>query len=158
MCTFLRVTYMILTGEWWFGEKKYVRGVHFLKCPLIRDFTTFISFPFSRAWVGYQYSFSRTTLLVFVVPKTIFCLSDMVDSEGKRTGEIWNYFAYQRAKLLAGNKIMYTISLYLQITSYISPSPKPFGNETTKILGTYHPQFLAILQRCPSYLQELLEV
>ena len=26
------------------------RCVHFLECPLIRDFTAFVSFPFSRAW------------------------------------------------------------------------------------------------------------
>ena len=64
------------------------RGVHFLECPLIRDFTAFVSFPFFRAWAGYQCSFSRTTLLILVVPKTVFCLSNMVDSVGNGTGEI----------------------------------------------------------------------
>ena len=89
--------------------------VHFLECPLIRDFTAFVSFTFSRAWDIYQCSFPITTLLVFVVPKIVFYLSDMVDSEGNGNGEISNYFAYQGAKLFAG-KITYTISLYLQIT------------------------------------------
>ena len=92
------------------------RGGHVLECLLIRDLTAFVSFPFSSAWASYQSSFSRKTLLAFVVPKTVFCFSDMVDSEGNRTGEISNHFAYQRAKLFAGNKITYTISLYLQIT------------------------------------------
>ena len=91
-------------------------GVHFLDCPLITDFAAFVSFPFSRAWAGYQYSFCRTTLLVFVVPKIVFCLSNMVDSEGNGTGEISNCFPYQRAKLFAVNKTAYAISLYLQIT------------------------------------------
>ena len=58
-------------------------------------------------------SFSRMTLLVFVIPKTVFCLSDTVDNEGNGTGGISNYFAYQREKLFAGNKIIYTVSLYL---------------------------------------------
>ena len=48
------------------------RGVHFLECPLIRDFTAFVSFLFFCAWVGYQCSFFRTTLLIFVVPKIVF--------------------------------------------------------------------------------------
>ena len=104
---------MVIWGK---RTRPLTRGVHFLECPLIRDFTAFVSFPFSRAWAGYQCSFSRTTLLVFVVAKTVFCLSDMMDSEGNETGEISNYFIYQRAKLFSGNKITYTISLYLQIT------------------------------------------
>ena len=100
------------------GERTHplTRDVHFLECPLIRDFTRFVSFPFSLAWAVYQCSFSRTTLLVFVVPKIVFCLSNVVDSERNGTEEISNYFAYQRAKLFAYNKITYTISLYLQIT------------------------------------------
>ena len=104
---------MVIWGK---RTRPLIRGVYFLECSSIRDFTAFVSFSFSRAWAGYQCSFSRTTLLVFVVPKIVFCLSDMVDSEGNGTGEISNYFAYQRAKLFAGNKITYTISLYLQIT------------------------------------------
>ena len=55
------------------------RGLHFLESPLIRDFNTFVSFPFSSAWAGYQCSFSRKTLLALVVLKTVFCLRD---SEG----------------------------------------------------------------------------
>ena len=104
---------MVIWGK---RARPLTRGDHSLECPLIRDFTASVSFPFSRAWSGYQCSFSRTTLLFFDVPKTVFCLSDMVDSEGNGTGEITNYFAYQRAKLFTGNKITYTISLYLQIT------------------------------------------
>ena len=92
------------------------RGVHFLECPLIRDFTAFVSFSFFRSWAAYQCSFFGPTLLVLVIPKIIFCLSDMIDNEGNGNGEILNYFAYQRAKLFAGNNITYTISLYLQIT------------------------------------------
>ena len=53
------------------------RGVRFLECPLIRDFTSFVSFPFSRAWAGNQCSFSDLTLSF---PKH-FCLSDMMDTE-----------------------------------------------------------------------------
>ena len=60
-------------------------GVYFLERPLIRDFTAFVSFPFSRACASYQCSFARTTLLVFVVPKIVFCFSDMVDSQGNGT-------------------------------------------------------------------------
>ena len=101
---------------WRKRARPLTRVVHFLECPLIRDFTEFVSFPFSRVSAGYQCSFSRTTLLFFVVHKTVFCLSDMVDSEGNGTVEISNHFAYQRAKLFAGNKIIYSISLYLQIT------------------------------------------
>ena len=82
--------------------------VHILECPLIRDFTAFVNFPFSRAWAGVQCSFSRTTsLLVFFVLKT---------------GEISHYFPYQRAQLFAGNKITCTVSLYLENTKYVSPS------------------------------------
>ena len=124
---------------WEKRTRPLTRGVQFLESPLIRDFTAFVSFQFSRAWAGYQCSVSRTTLLVFGVPKIVFCLSDMVDSDGNRTGEISNYFAYQKAKLLAGNKITYTISKFLQTTKSVSPSPKPFGNEITKILGACHP-------------------
>ena len=96
--------------HWWtliWGKRIYplTRAVYFLECPLIRDFTTFVSFPFSHAWAGHQCSFSRTTSLpVFVVPKTVFS-SDMVDSDWNRTGGILHYFAYQRVKLFAGNKI-----------------------------------------------------
>ena len=49
-------------------------------CPLtrgvrsIRDFTVFVSFPYSRAWAGDQYSFSNLSLSL---PKQ-FCLYDMV--------------------------------------------------------------------------------
>ena len=149
--------------HWWtliLGKRIYplTRAAYFLECPLIRDFTAFVSFPFSHAWAGHQCRISRTTSLpVFVVPKTVFP-SDMVDSGWNRTWGILHYFAYQRAKLFAGNKITYTISLYLQNISYASPSHKPFGNELTKVLGTCQTQFLAVLQRCPSYLQELLEV
>ena len=101
---------------WGKRTRPLTRGVHFLKCPLIIDITAFVSFPFFCTWAGYQCSFARMTLLVFVVSKAGFCLSNMVDSEGNETGEISNYFAYQRAKFFAGNKIAYTISLYLQIT------------------------------------------
>ena len=52
-------------------------GVRFLECPLIRDFTLFVSFPFSSAWAGYQCSFSNLSLSF---PKQFF-LSDMIDSE-----------------------------------------------------------------------------
>ena len=97
---------MVIWGK---RTRPLTRGVHFLEYPLIRDFTAFVSFPFFRAWAGYQCSFSRTTLLIFVASKTVFCLSDMVDSEGNGAGEISNYFTYQRAKLFAGNKITYTI-------------------------------------------------
>ena len=105
---------MVIRGK---RTRPLTRGVHFLECPLIRDFIAFVSFPLSRAWAGYKCSFPRTpSLLVFVVPKTVFCLSDIVDSEGNGTGEILNYFAYQVIKLIAENKKTYTISLYLQIT------------------------------------------
>ena len=97
---------MVIWGK---RTRPLTRGVHFLECLLIKDFTAFVSFPFSRTWAGYQCSFSRTTLLIFVASKTVFCLSDMVDSEGNGAGEISNYFTYQRAKLFAGNKITYTI-------------------------------------------------
>ena len=99
---------------WRKRTRPITRGVHSLEFPFIRDFTTFVSFPLSRALTGYQCSFSRSTLLVFVVPKIVFCLSDIVHSDGNGTGEISNYFAYQRAKLFAGDKITYTNSLYLQ--------------------------------------------
>ena len=47
-------------------------GKSFLECPLIRDFNVFLNFSFSRTWASDQCSFSRTTsLLVFVVPKTV---------------------------------------------------------------------------------------
>ena len=47
-------------------------GRSFLECPLIRDFNVFLDFSFSRTWASDQCSFSRTTsLLVFVVPKTV---------------------------------------------------------------------------------------
>ena len=38
------------------------RGVCFLECPLIRDFTAFVTFLFSRAWAGDQCSFSNLSL------------------------------------------------------------------------------------------------
>ena len=93
---------MVIWGK---RTRPLTRGVHFLECPLSRDFTAFVSFPFSCAWAGYKCSFSRTTLLDFVVSKIFFCLSDMIDSDGNEIGEISNYFAYQRTKLFAGNKI-----------------------------------------------------
>ena len=132
--------------DWWMGIRgkrvcPLTRGVRFLECPLIRDFTSFVCFPFSRAWAGNQCSFSDLPLSF---PKH-FCLCDMMDSEWNGTGEISYYFAYQRAKLFTGNKITYTISLYLQNTQYMSSSPKQIGNEMAKILGTCHPQFLATL-------------
>ena len=86
---------------------------HFLKCPLIRDFTTFVSFPLSRVWPAISAVFlERLLYLSFLLPKQ-FCLCDMVDSEWYGTGEISHYFAYQTAKLFTGNKITYTISFYL---------------------------------------------
>ena len=50
------------------------RGVRFLECPSIRDFIVFVSFPYSRAQAGDQYSFSNLSLSL---PKQ-FCLYDMV--------------------------------------------------------------------------------
>ena len=49
-----------------------IRGACFLECPLMSDFTVFVSFDVaSHAWAGHQCSFCRTTSLVFVVPETI---------------------------------------------------------------------------------------
>ena len=152
---------MILTGEQWFGEKRIyplTRCVHFLECPQIRVFTAFVSFPFFRAWPAISAVCLEQLLYLPLLFQKQFCLSDMVDSEWNGAGEISYYFAYQRAKFFAGNKITCTISLYLQNTRYVSPSPNPLGNEITKILGNCYPQFLAILQLCPSYLQVALEV
>ena len=62
---FLRVKDMSLNGKWWFGEKLF-------RCSLIRDFNVFLNFAFFRTWSSDQCSFFRTTsLLVFVVPKTV---------------------------------------------------------------------------------------
>ena len=56
-------------------------GKSFLECPLIRDFNVFLNFSFSHTWASYRCSFSRmTSLLVFVVPKTVY-LADMMDSK-----------------------------------------------------------------------------
>ena len=60
------------------GKRKtypLIRCIHFLECPFNRDFTALVSIPFSCAWAGDQYIFSRTTsLLVFLVPKTVLSL------------------------------------------------------------------------------------
>ena len=49
-----------------------IGDVCFLECPLIRDFTLFVSFDVtSHAWAGHQSSFSITTSLLFVVPETV---------------------------------------------------------------------------------------
>ena len=90
------------------------RGVHILQCPLIRDFTTFVSFPFSSAWAGYQCSFSTKSLLVFVVLKTVFCLPD---SEGNGDGEISNYFRGQNSSLATRSHTQFC---------YISKLPNTF--------------------------------
>ena len=70
---------MVVSGK---TARPLTRVLHFVECLLSRDFIAFVSFSFSRSWSGYQCSFSRTILLFFVFPKTAFCLSDMVDSEG----------------------------------------------------------------------------
>ena len=69
--------------HWWtliWGKRIYplTRAVYFLECPLIRDFTAFVSFPFSHAWAGHQCRISRTTSLpAFVVPNlALFCISE----------------------------------------------------------------------------------
>ena len=57
------------------------RCIHFLKCPLIKDFTAFVSFPFFRVWPAISAVFlERLFYLSLSFPKQ-FCLSDMVDSE-----------------------------------------------------------------------------
>ena len=115
------------------------RCVHFLECPLIRGFTAFVRFPFSRAWAAISTVFlERLLYLSLSFPKKSG-LFDMVDSEWNGTREISHYFVYQRAKLFTGKKITYTISIYLQNTWYMSPSPKPFGNEIKKIVRTCYP-------------------
>ena len=49
-----------------------IRGVCFLECLLIRDFTVFVSLDVAlHAWSGHQCTFSRTTYLVFVAPETL---------------------------------------------------------------------------------------
>ena len=50
------------------------RGVHFLDCPFIRDFTAFVSFPFSRVWTCDQNSFSRATSLSTSLNSFIFLI------------------------------------------------------------------------------------
>ena len=62
---YLRVKDVSLNGKWWFGEKLF-------RYSFIRDFNLFLNISFSRTWASGQYSFSRrTSLLVFVVPKTV---------------------------------------------------------------------------------------
>ena len=49
-----------------------IRGVCFLECLLIRDFTVFVSLDVAlHTWSGHQCTFSRTTSLVFVAPETL---------------------------------------------------------------------------------------
>ena len=79
---FLRVKHefdwrMVIRGKIMFP---LIRGVCFLECPSIRDFTVFDSFDVaSYAWAGHQCLFSRTTSLVFVVAECY--LSDIMDGE-----------------------------------------------------------------------------
>ena len=57
------------------GKRTYplTRCVHFLECPLIRDFTAFISFPFSRAWLAISAVFlERLLYLSLSFPKQFF--------------------------------------------------------------------------------------
>ena len=66
---------MVIQGK---GTRPLSRGVRFLECPLIRDFTAFVSFLFSHAWAGDQCSLSNLSLLF---PKQL-CLSGKVDVSG----------------------------------------------------------------------------
>ena len=130
--------------DWWTvirGKRicPLIRCVNFLECPQIGDFTAFVSFPFFRAWPAIIVVILEWLLYLLLPFQKEFCLSDIADSEWSGTGEISHYFAYQRAKFFAGNKITYTNSLYLQNAWYVSPSPKPFGNEIMKISGTCYP-------------------
>ena len=130
--------------DWWTvirGKRicPLTRYVLFLECPQIRGFTAFVSFPFFRAWPAISVVFLEWLLYLHLLFGKQFVLSDMADSEWNGAGEISYYFAYQRAKFFAGNKITYTNSLYLQNAWYVSPSPKPFGNEIMKISGTCYP-------------------
>ena len=134
------------------------RGVHFLDCPFIRDFTAFVSFPFSRVRTGYQYSFSReTSLLVFVVPKTV--LSFWYGGWWLK----WNWRNVALFYLSEGKYVRcqqdhihtFIISAKYLIRVSFSQTIRKWGHNN---LGTCHPEFLAILQRYRSYLQNLLEV
>ena len=128
--------------DWWRvirGKRIWplIRCVNFLECPQIGDFTAFVSLV--SAWSAIIVVILEWLLYLLLPFQKQFCLSDIVDSEWSGTGEISHYFAYQRAKFFAGNKITYTNSLYLQNAWYVSPSPKPFGNEIMKISGTCYP-------------------
>ena len=62
-----------------------IRGVRFLECPLVRDFTVFVSFNVSsHACAGHQWNFSITTSLVVVVPKSVTFLIWWIMSELER--------------------------------------------------------------------------
>ena len=95
----------------------------------------------------------RLLYLSLPFPKQ-FYLSDMTDTEWSGTWKTSHYFSYQKVKLVSGSKITCTMSLYLQDTQYVSISPKPFGNEITKILGSCRPQFPEILWRCSRFLKK----
>ena len=128
--------------DWWTvirGKRicPLIRCVNFLECPQIGDFTAFVSLV--SAWSAIIVVILEWLLYLLLPFQKQFCLSDIVDSDWSGTGEISQYFAYQRAKFFAGNKITYTNSLYLQNAWYVSPSPKPFGNEIMKISGTCYP-------------------
>ena len=83
---------------------------HFLEYLQIRDLTAFASFPFFRAWPAISAVFLERLLYFPLSFRKQFCLSDMVDIEWNGAGQMSYYFAYQRAKFFAGNKITYTIS------------------------------------------------
>ena len=149
--------------DWWIvirGKRTcpLTRGVYFLECPFIRYFTAFVSFPFSGAWAGDQYSFSRTTfLLVFVVPKTVYYFW---------YGGLWVEWNWRNLPLfcISEGKIVrwqedhihnFIISTKYPIRVSISQTIRKWDH---KSLGTCHPQFIEILQRYPRYLPELLSL
>ena len=109
------------------------RGVRFLEWPLIEILLHSSVFRSSVLGPAISAVFLEQLLYLSLLFAKQIYLSDMVDSECNGTGEISHYFAYQKSKLFAVDKIKYIISTkYIIRVSFFHTirkwDPKNLGN------------------------------
>ena len=132
-----------------------IKVVRFLEYPLIRDFT-FVSFSFCRAWAGHQSSFFRTTsLLVFLVLKTILPL--WYDGQWVKWGgkNLELFFISEGKTTHWQQDHLHNFIIFIKYPMRVSLS-QTIRKEITKILGTCGLHFPAILWPRPSYFQKFI--